>query len=255
MITPEKKSGARDRDSGGSSDFNAHLSPNAPAFIPGAGAGAGAGVASEGKKPKKVRAGPRKRRRPKKNEGEFLDLDTSDLLERSSQGSNASSTPGNLSGRRGRERGEKSYVPLYHYGLSPHESGRFADLTNSNLSRIDDNHSGDWLTGIMGGQGTGAQTRFRSGSTNSDRSSEWLDMRTEWSLSKQLSGSLRLSGTTGLGGGAKVLGEDGNDGIGLSTIGTSGIASYGSPPGNGVSVALEEERERKRWSDWAIRYE
>mmetsp|Transcript_17019 Transcript_17019/g.28390 ORF Transcript_17019/g.28390 Transcript_17019/m.28390 type:complete len:1248 (-) Transcript_17019:206-3949(-) len=235
-----------------------NLSPNAPAFIP------GAGIASEGKKPKKTRTGPRKRRR-KKNEGDFLDFDTSDLLERTSQGSNASSTPGGHggggSGRRGRERGEKSYVPLYQYGLSPQEGNRFADLTNSNLSRLDENSAGDWLTGIMGGHVGGPQTRFRSGSTNSDatnRSSEWLDMHTEWSLSKQLSGSMRLGG-----GGAPtphVMTSPGGMGLSVdSSIGGSlstgaGVLAYGSPPSSSVSSssAHEEEKERKRWSDWAI---
>jgi hypothetical protein len=247
-------------------ESDAILSPDAPPFIP----GTALATATENKKVKKIRAGPRKRRK-KKNDSEFLDFDTSDLLERSSQGSNASSTPGTGRSRRNssnRERGDKSYVPLYHYGLSPQESGKFADLTNMNLFNMNERESvaSEWLTGLMGGdQANQTQGRFRSASTTTSdvtcRSSEWLDMQAEWSLSKQLFGSLSgaadyagAAGTgTGTGGGVApspaLLG--GGGGCGAATA-AAGLGS--NSMSSGSCLALDEEKERKRWSDWAIRY-
>ena len=251
------------------------LSPDAPAFIPG----------GESRKQKKIRTCPRKRRRNKKKEnGDYLDFDTSDLLERSSQGSNASSTPSG-SGRRNRERGDKSYVPLYH----------FAQLSSANLSNMGADTAGDWLTGLMG-SGGGGQSRFRSGSNASDlsvsanRSSlEWLDMQTEWSLSKQLASSGGATGTvttgagagTGTGGTGEVSlspgkGRAGGHMVGSGTTPTSislsnssssssssshsnssdrgsGISGNNSGSGSGSSSAQDEAVERKRWSEWAIR--
>jgi hypothetical protein len=236
------------------------LSPSAPAFIPSHASG---GDGDEIKKSKKMHSGPRKRRRNKKK---YLDFDTSDLLERSSQGSNTSSTPGGggggghgLSLSRRRER-DKSYVPLYHYGLSPEESS--AGLTNMN-NDVDQGMTGDWM--CLNGLIT-SSSRFRSTSIASvdvpDRSSEWLDMQQEWSMSKQVLGSIGNGNNSG---NSATSGSGEREQLGVSVIqGQGGVISVSgatgsySTSGSGSSTALghdEEAAERKRWSDWAIRYE
>ena len=204
------------------------LSADAPVFVP------------EGKikKLKKVRSCPRKRRRKKNNnKNEIdLDLDTSDLLERSSQGSAASSTPGR-SRRNSRGRGDKSYVPLYHFSLSPEDNNKYADLSSKNLFDIDINNGGDWFMGLLS---SGGESRYRSGSNMSDapnRSAEWLNMQAEWSLSK-----LPISSSNG---------SHGNFDMDISATESSMLTGQ-SPLGNCNSPPHDEASERKRWSEWAI---
>lgn len=219
------------------------LSPDAPAFVPGSSNDTEI-LTTCPKKIKKVRTCPRKRRRKIKNaHGDYNDFDTSDLLERTSdvsQGSNASSTPGGGRSSRRRSLGSTSYVPLYHYGLSPQESRKFADLTTRNLSNNNDGLSdnavgtGDWLTGL-GLLGEEGGARFRSGSNTSEVTSEWLDLHAEWSLTKQLFGSV----------------PGGESSTGMTP--DISIASEGRGS-NFSNLEHDETAERKRWSAWAIRY-
>jgi hypothetical protein len=131
------------------------------------------------KKTKEERAGPRRRKKKKKqqglNEQDFDDsdsefnLDTSDLLEKKSQGSNNSSQP-----RRNR---------------SSWASKMSAEPSNCNLD------SSNWLGGLLGQSqssqfnvvdGIFTPPRRRTTSREQAESSDtWLDLQAEWIFSKQ----------------------------------------------------------------------
>lgn len=135
------------------------------------------------KKTKEERAGPRRRRKKKKNKqvevnenenendsDSDFNLDTSDLLEQISQGSNSSS-----------QRKLRSYW----------NSRTIDALSQANSINVE--HS-DWLVGLLGHDskknfnvmdGLVSPPRRRLFSHETDSSDAWLDLQAEWLFSKQ----------------------------------------------------------------------
>lgn len=142
------------------------------------------GIKPKAKKTKEERAGPRRRRKKKKKNTRTDDendsdsdfnLDTSDLLEQKSQGSNASSHH--------RSKSRSSWIPRT-------ADPSYSNLHHSNNSQVD---SSDWLGGLLGWgpesqfnvDGLFTPPRRRTTSRDVESSDAWLDLQAEWLFSKQ----------------------------------------------------------------------